>query len=198
MENTGTWPHAAADDGFAERLLGGGAQSFVLGTLRTLSGAALSCVFGFACSLGEFGHASPTRMLAVAAPTLVFGIGFVPALWVLLTLFGRNVDVERLASAATRTSAVVGLSLAGLAPAAALFELTAGGSGGAILATLLEVAGAFVAGLLGARAFQREALASLPLEQREGMAALLVAAFAFLGLLLGARLVVPALFGSGF
>lgn len=50
MENVGTWEREGEADGFAERLLGPYAESLSLGVLRTLSGSALACIFGFTCT----------------------------------------------------------------------------------------------------------------------------------------------------
>ncbi len=204
MESIGTYSPATAHEGFAARLLGTGpgAEGMAKGVLRTLSGSSLACAFGLACCSRELWYGggfevgrAAGRVLAMASPPLIFALGFGPALWVLLTLFGRSVDGSALAAAATRTTAAVGLALGGLAPAAALFELTAADSSGVGLAKGLELVFAFVSGLVGLRVFVLGVHGSLAPAERDGVTYLLLAAFCLLGLLLGGRLWIPTILG---
>lgn len=184
-------PEEATD--FTTRLVGYAPGATTLDILRTLTGAALACVFGAACTLGGLRFGQGAQLFELALPIVLFAGAYSPSLYILLAVTGHDPDPAAYRHATAQGSAATGLVLAGLAPAAALFELAQGDGASRDLAIALEVVGCGVAGLIGYRTFAAGVRDSLPEGDRGVASSLLLAGFLLLATALSARIWIGAL-----
>lgn len=157
--------------------------------IELASGAASTYAFGLAVAASHSSVESLADAAGLAALPLAFTLFYAPSLWVLLTLFHREVAPSEIARAATRCAERGGLFLLGLVPATVFFEWTSAGPSGLRITTFLESAAVLFAGIIGLRAFGTTVLESTRLGTSDRVVLGLVAAASCVGMLLGVLLV---------
>ncbi|MFO0756528.1 MAG: hypothetical protein U0359_08565 [Byssovorax sp.] len=159
---------------------------------RFATGLGLSALYGLSLGARQGGKAFFHHAAGVPAALLAVAALGVPALYITLALFDAPIEPPRAIRAAARATAQAGLTLAGLAPAAALFVVSSD------LPHTAAIAGAFglvIGGVFGLRVLFAEVRAALR-EARVSLkltAALGCAGFGLFAVALAARIWTSAL-----
>lgn len=143
IEHGASWELVAPREDFERRSV----------ALRVLAGVALSAFYGLALGARDGGAALLWDALSMPAAVLCVVAVAVPALFIGFAFLDAPIDPERMANVTGRAVATLGLVLAGLAPAAALFAVTTEGRAAAVL---IATVGLAVAAFTGFRVVLRD------------------------------------------
>jgi hypothetical protein len=151
--------------------------------LRIAGSLGLAALFGLAMGARSGGASLATHALGVPAGMATVLLVGVPALAIVLAFFDAPIDTRELVRCAGRGAAAAGMTLAGLAPATALFVVT---SASHFTAVMMVVLGLAAGALLGVRHFYEafaQTLEQTPLAQAVVLRATLAGFVLFSGLL---------------
>ena len=136
-----------------EGLQAGGDQA-----LRAATGVGLAAIYGLALGTRDGGVSFLTHAVGVPSALVAVALLGAPAFTIALALADSPVNVSGVVRATVKALSTAGLVLAGLAPAVALYVVSAEGEGAA---AVMPLGGLLLAGWLGLRTFLAEVRESL-------------------------------------